>query len=115
MKKRLLDSIIGGVFIPWSLFLLGDLADRWIGFDQYEWLSAVTNISLGLIAWPLVIVAPFMPGSNSHSPYASSIQIILLVAAILMDVLVYSALTYLFLRWRARLKSTSRVAELGGV
>ena len=64
-------------------------------------------------AFPLDIPGPFFPESDSPDPYAPLIRNLLYLTAILIDVLVYSLLTYVVLSWRERrkLKPSAFAAE----
>ena len=112
--KRLETSIVSGIFLPWllglsSTFLMDVVDVQW----KITWLDWLANILLAMVAWPLVIVSPLMPSSNSPNPMAPDIRMGLIGVAILLDVLAYSFMTYSVLNRASRRLPTPPHVEQG--
>jgi hypothetical protein len=103
--KRLSKSIAGGVLIPLILVAIPLLVESCCvsvlrKLDNFGWAGALGRAYILLIAFPSLIL-PF-PKSDSPDPNAGIIRLLLFATAILMDVFVYSLLTYAVLRRRER-------------
>jgi formate/nitrite transporter FocA (FNT family) len=94
--KRLLLSIAGGVLIPILAFggavLIGES-------PNLRWLSRAFVWAFG---WPLALLKPLMPNSENASHIAALTRLALYLATPVLDVPVYSLLTYILLSWRAK-------------
>ena len=91
MKRRALNSVV--IVLTLSL-LLGACA--WLivdvmGREIPEW--AVTILGY-LFGWPLLVLDPFIPASDSPAPHAALIRNLLYLAAALLDLASYSLLIY---------------------
>jgi hypothetical protein len=102
MKRRLLLSLAGGILIPLvlgvsSVFLMDVVYAQW----GITWLDWVAWGFLLLVGWPLILVGPFLPASDSLDPNAPAIRSALFIVGLLLDIFAYSLLTYLILRYRS--------------
>jgi hypothetical protein len=98
--RLLLRAVTVTLLVP---ILLGGLA--WLcvdvlGWEVPEW--AVTIIGY-LFAWPLLLLGPFIPASDSHAPHAPLIRNVLYLVAVVLDVFVYTLLIYVVLYWREKI------------
>lgn len=101
--KHLSKSIAGGILIPIILIAIPLLIQGYCvpvleRLDGHGWAGSLGKIYISLVAFPFLIL-PF-PKSDSPDPNAGTVRLLLSVTAILMDVFVYSLLTYAVLRWR---------------
>src|SRR5687768_4110367 len=95
--KRIALSITCGLLFP--LLCLA------VGFPLEEGgHERLAKVFLYLAAWPVALVSPLAPASDSPSPRAGLIRVSLYSAAWLLSVVAYSVLTYVLLRWRAKQK-----------
>lgn len=69
------------------------------GLEIPEWVVAVLGYLFG---WPLLLLHPFIPASDSPNPSAPLIRNVLYPAAIILDLAVYSLLIYAILYWREK-------------
>ena len=99
--KRLLQCLAGGVLIPLSTLAVAMVVGAVVEVRPGDWLATALVYPS---AFPLGILGPFFPESDSPDPNAPLIRGLLYLTAILMDVVVYSALTYVVLSWRERRK-----------
>ena len=95
--KRLTLSITCGVLFPLLCLAVGFTLDE----GGHERLA---NVFLYPAAWPMALVSPFAPGSDSPNPNAGLIRVALYSAAMLLSVAAYSLLAYVLLGWRAKRK-----------
>ena len=99
--KRIL--ILKAIAITLSLpVLLGGLA--WLSVDVLglETPDPVVTILAYLFGWPLLLLGPFIPASDSPAPHAPVIRNMLVLVAGFLDVFVYTLLIYAALYWRER-------------
>ena len=97
--KRILLSLAGGIIIP---ILLVSLA--WLLLDIFDmqgpgWFG---ELLFTPITWPLTLLGPFFPKSDNPAPYTPMARITLFLLAMLLNILLYSSLTYIVISWRAR-------------
>ena len=97
--KRFAQSVgiflLGAHFLGLAVWLLWAM----LGVEFPEWLVTVFAYLFG---WPLLLIEPFVPASDSPDPHAPSIRLALYFFALLLDVLAYSLLIYGVLCWRAK-------------
>ena len=97
--KRFLQSIgivlLGSILLGLIAWVLADILD----LQFPEWVAAIFGY---LFVWPMLLLRPFMPASDSPDPNAPFIRIVLYLSGLLLDILVYSLLIYVILRWRSR-------------
>jgi hypothetical protein len=98
--KRLLQSLVGGVAITCllmvSLLLLG-LATVPTMISSEVWEAFAY-----FLRWPHIILGPYFPPEYTNDPSAPFIRTVLMAGTLACNVLLYSALTYVFLKWRGR-------------
>ena len=58
-------------------------------------------------AWPLLVLDPFIPASDSQYPNAGLIRVAMYIVALLCVWVTYSLLIYAILSWRERRKEAS--------
>lgn len=95
--KRIAISVICGVF-----FLLLCLAIA-LPLDESGHERAA-DVFFYLAAWPVALVAPLDPGSDSPSPHVGLIRAALYLGALLLSVSAYSSLAYVLLFRRGKQK-----------
>ena len=106
--KRLLQSLVGGVAIT-SLLMLSLLllavatVPTMISPEVWEAFAY-------LVRWPHVILGPYFPPEDSNDPSAPMIRGELMAGLLACNVLLYSALTYVALKWRDRRVRFARAA-----
>jgi len=97
--KRFAQSVgiflLGAHFLGLTVWVLWDV----LGVRFPEWVVTIAGYLFG---WPLLLIEPFVPASDSHDPHASFIRLVLYFVALLLDVLAYSLLIYGVLCWRAK-------------
>ncbi len=108
--KRLLQCLAGGVLIPLLTIAVALIVGLVVELSPSDGLLTAL---LYPTAFPLGLLSPFFPESDSPDPNAPFIRSLLYLTAILMDVLVYSLLTYVVLRWREKRKL--KLSVIGGV
>jgi len=69
------------------------------GLEIPEWAVTVLGYLFG---WPLLLLNPFIPASDSPNPSAPLIRDVLYLAAIILDLAAYSLLIYAVLYWREK-------------
>jgi hypothetical protein len=97
VMKRLILSVICGVSFPLLCLAVGFPLDEG-GHGR------LATVFLSLAAWPVALVSPLVPGSDSPNPNVGLIRAALYSAAMLLSVAAYSLLAYLLLRRRAKAK-----------
>src|SRR5438067_12454157 len=104
--KRFLQCLAGGVLIPIVWFGVAALVAGGLKLRPSDGLMSALIYP---VAFPLKILSPYYPQSDSPDPNAPQIRSLLDLTAILMDVIVYSLLTYVVLRWHdhRKLKRTA--------
>jgi hypothetical protein len=95
--KRLSLSIVCGVLFPLLCLAIGFPLDE----GGHERLA---NVFLYPAAWPVALVSPFAPGSDSPNQNAGLIRVALYLAAILLSVAAYAVLAYVLSGRRAKRK-----------
>ncbi|MCA1591817.1 MAG: hypothetical protein LC754_04015 [Acidobacteria bacterium] len=95
--KRIILSIVGGVSIT---FLLAAIPYLLVEVLKIEWLEAVAEVVIMADVWPVIITRLVFP--QPHDALLFDIQDTALRAALIIDVMVYSLITYVVLRWRAQ-------------
>jgi len=65
-------------------------------------LEGLVTVLAYVFLWPLRLMKPIMPRSDSTVPNAAMIRTLLFLLAVFLDLAVYSLLTYVLLQWRAR-------------
>ena len=91
--KRLLQSLAGGVVITCLLIL--SLATVLTLSSEEVW-----NAFAYLLRWPSIFLGHYFPPEYSDDPSDPFIRGVLTVVVLMCDVLLYSAFTYMILRWR---------------
>lgn len=99
--RRVLLSIAGGLLIPILILMIGWMLLEVLDVQGPEWIGQYLFIP---ITWPLVLLGPLFPASDSAYVFAPAIRIILFFVAILFNILLYSALSYVILWRRANQK-----------
>ncbi len=95
--KRLPLSIICGVLFPLLCLAVAFPLDEG-GHER------AADVFFYLAAWPVALVSPLAPGSDSPSPNARLNRVVLYLAALLLSVSAYSLLAYVLLFWRRKQK-----------
>jgi len=97
--KRVLVSVAVPLLFP---LLLG--VGAWIYVDMLgrEVSEREVTIFGYLFAWPLLLLNPLIPASDSQYPNAGLIRVALYIVALLCVWITYSLLIYAILSWRAR-------------
>ena len=103
--RRLCMAAAGPLLVA---LLLG--VGAWLYVDVFGMeVSERQAVLLGyLFAWPLLILKPFIPASDSQYPNAGLIRVGIYLLAALCVWLIYSVLFYLILSWRERRNSKIR-------
>jgi len=89
--KRTLVSLASGVLVPILAFETGSFVR---GFASIRWLS---DTLFWVAGWPLALLKPITPNSEDTSSQAANLRLANLIAVPLLDVLMYSFLTYIIL------------------
>jgi hypothetical protein len=113
MRRKL---ILRAIAITLSLpILLGGLA--WLLVDVLGWEvpEPVILILSYLFAWPLLVLGPFIPASDSPAPHAALIRYVLSLVAVLLNVSAYALLIYAILYWREMRGMSRGVGRQGGL
>ena len=99
VMNRILKAI--GVVILLAL-IMGVIA--WVLVDVFGWeIPEWAALTLGyLFAWPLLLLDPFIPASDSRAPYASLVRQVLYLFALLLDIGFYSFLVYVAMYGRVK-------------
>jgi len=92
--KRFLIAIAGGFVIPGSILGFALLVD--VGLN----LEPVATPFYWIVAWPLCIFSFIFPGTNPI--YEDEVTRAAWIASSLLDVLIFSVLTYTFLWWKQK-------------
>ena len=95
--KRLPLSIICGVLIPLLCLVIAFPLDEG-GHER------AADVFFYLAAWPVALVSPLDPGSDSPNPNVGLIRVALYLAALLLSVSAYSFLAYVLLSCRGKQK-----------
>jgi hypothetical protein len=90
--RRLLISIVGGVFIPSFMLGFALLMDVGLG------LEPITTPFYWIIGWPIYVFARIFPGNNPL--YPDEVTRTAFIASLLFDALIFSLLTYVALWWK---------------
>ena len=99
------DRLIVSIFCPPAFALcLGLGAWLWVDVLGEQFSEQDVTILGYRFAWPLVILDPFIPASDSHYPNAQNIRMIMYVIAFLWIWANQSLLCYGSLWWRERRK-----------
>jgi hypothetical protein len=91
--KRTLVSLAGGLLVPILAFEAGSFVR---GFAGLRWLS---DILFWVAGWPLALLKPITPDSEDPSAAARNLRFMILLAAPVLDIFGYAALTYVLLWW----------------
>ena len=95
--KRIILSLVGGVSITSLIAAIPYLLDDVL---KIEWLEAVAGLVILADVWPVIITRLVFP--QPHDALLFDIQDTALRAALIIDVMVYSLIIYVVLRWRAK-------------
>jgi hypothetical protein len=95
--KRIIQSINGGIS---TTFLLAAIPYLRVEVLKLERLEAAAGTIIMADVWPVIITRLMFP--KPHDALLFDIQDTALRAALVIDVMVYSLLTYAVLRWRAK-------------
>ena len=79
------------------------------GLEIPEWVVTVLGYLFG---WPLLLLNPFIPASDSPDPSAPLIRNVLYLAAIIFGLAAYSLVIYALLYWREK-RNLSRKLNSG--
>lgn len=98
--KRLFLSLAGGVLFPASFLVMTLMITDILGLRE---LKPVAKLLFLAVAWPLKFFSYMFPADDSDfSPTSEA-----LIASALVDLFLYSMLSYVFLWLRARRKRLS--------
>jgi len=95
--KRIILSIAGGLSIT---FFLAAVPYLLVEVLKLEWLELVAELMLVAVIWPVAITGLIFP--RPHDVLLFDIQDTALRVALVVDVIVYSLLLFIVLRWRAK-------------
>ncbi len=95
--KRILLSFIGGISIT---FLLAVIPYFLVELLKLQWLESVTEIMVLADVWPVILTRLIFP--QPHDVLLFDIRDTALRVALIIDVMVYSLLIFIMLRWRAK-------------
>jgi hypothetical protein len=104
MKRRLLLSAAITLTVPLVLGVVAWLAVDVFGLGFPEWMVT----ALGYFGWPLLLIQRFIPASDSPDPNAPLVRMILYIAVVLCDFIVYCLVIFVILSWRARKRASVR-------
>jgi hypothetical protein len=97
--KRILKAVTVVLFLALLMGVTAWALVDLIGWQIPEWVV----MTLGyLFAWPLLVLDPFIPASDSSAPYAPLVRSLMYILAVILDTAVYSFLIYLVLYWREK-------------
>jgi hypothetical protein len=103
-KRHLLIAAAAPLLIPLLLGIGGWLYVDVLGRHVSERMAMILGY---LFAWPLLLLNPLIPASDSQYSNAALIRVALYIVALLCVWVTYSLLFYAFLRWQARRKQSS--------
>jgi len=104
-----MKSIAIALALPTLLGLVAWLIVDVFGLDIPEWVVTFLGYLFG---WPLLLLNPFIPASDSPNPSAPLIRNVLYLAAIIFDLIAYSLLIYAVLYWHEK-RNLSRKLNSG--
>ncbi len=90
--KRLLQSLVGGVAITCLLLIS-------LGTVLTLTSSEVWEAFAYLVRWPHIVLGPYFPPEYSNDPSTPLIRQVLMAGMLVCNVFLYSALTYVVLKW----------------
>jgi hypothetical protein len=88
-------ALVPPILLGLSAWLIVDV----FGLEIPEWVVTVLGYLFG---WPLLLLNPFIPASDSPNPSAPFIRNGLYLVAIIIDLIAYSLLIYGVLYWREK-------------
>jgi uncharacterized membrane protein len=97
--KRILKAIAITLSLPILLGVIAWLIVDVLGWDVPEWVVTILGY---LFAWPLLLLGPLIPASDSPVPHAPLMRSVLYLVAVLLDVFVYTLIIYAVLYWREK-------------
>lgn len=101
-----MKSVAIALVLPILLGLVAWLIVDVFGLEIPEWVVTILGYLFG---WPLLLLNPFIPASDSHNPSAPLIRNVLYFAAIIFDLVAYSLLIYAVLYWREKRNPSSKL------
>ena len=106
--RRIGQSLVGGAVLVSFLLLLLFLGDWLVSTNRFHPPAWVEMAIVWPLGWPLLLLDRFLPATSSVA-LLTTWRIIIASA---VDVLVYSALIYLFLWWRVKQRRLAQVVQL---
>ena len=106
--KRILKSVAAVLFLALIMSVIAWILIDVIGWEIPEW--AVMTLGY-LFGWPLLLLEPFIPASDSPAPYAPLVRNVLYLVAVILDIALYSLIVYVALCWREKRGVTSQLSN----
>lgn len=92
--RRLFKAVVIALTIPLLFGVAAWIVVDVLGGEFPEWIVQTAGVLFG---WPLLLLAPFIPASDSPDPHAPFVRTSLYLLAVVLDVAVYSLLIYFVL------------------
>ncbi|HEX8162394.1 MAG TPA: hypothetical protein VF538_11010 [Pyrinomonadaceae bacterium] len=108
MKRRVLNSVAITLI---SSLALGAGAWLIVAVLGWEIPERVVTILGYLSGWPLLLLGPFIPASDSPAPHAAPLRNVLYLMAVLLDLAAYSLLIYFIRSWIVRRGASRRLYD----